>query len=65
MQESPGVRPIGERPIGKRMMEIKLIEESSQEADREIIIKICRRNDHKSCQRSYSEKLLRQAAMGS
>jgi hypothetical protein len=50
------------------MIEIKLIEESSQEADREIIIKSCQRNDHKKLpdkmpredtQRRCSEKIVK------
>ena len=61
-------RVLGERPIGERMIEIKLIEESSQEADREIIIKSCQRNDHKKLpdkmprqdtQRRCSEKIVK------
>jgi SOS response regulatory protein OraA/RecX len=62
-------RVLGERPTGEKMIEIKLIEKSSQEADRELIIKSCQRNDHKKfsekmprqdAQTGYSEKMLRE-----
>ena len=64
-------RVLGERPTGEKMIEIKLIEKSSQEADRELIIKSCQRNDHKKfsekmprqdAQTGYSKKMLREDA---